>query len=294
MRNLIFLFFSIGIIFPFTASSEQVFPDDLHCMPVLIEIPLQDKIHSEFGTGVYLFESNNLFLVTAAHCIFNVFSTNKFELINSNAIISSFARGKDAKDKNIFSLNLASLNDEGLIKRHAAHDVAVIRIAQVTQMDTNGAVLYTWNIGEVQLLSKREFNLVSFKASGVCELFNDVSDGDESYILGYPRELFIGQPSEIDFESPLVRKGIISQKNLNSRKLIIDSAVYGGNSGGPVLIQDQPSLGSVDYKIVGIVTQFVPVVTKPFPQGGITNSALVNSGYSVAEPIDYALELMRQ
>jgi hypothetical protein len=52
-------------------------PDNMHSLPVLIQIPHADK--SSYGTGIYLNTSNNVFLVTAAHVIFN--PTNLSELI---------------------------------------------------------------------------------------------------------------------------------------------------------------------------------------------------------------------
>jgi hypothetical protein len=48
------------------------------------------------------------------------------------------------------------------------------------------------------------------------------------------------------------------------------------------------------FKVAGLITQFVPVFTRIAPQLGVTNTNMINSGYGVAEPIDYALELMRQ
>jgi hypothetical protein len=104
-------------------------------------------------------------------------------------------------------------------------------------------------------------------------------------------------PLEVDLTQPLIRKGIISQKNDNTGKLIVDSGVYGGNSGGPALVpnhQTNMPPNVTTYSIAGIVTQFVPYLTRIQPKIGITNEAIVNSGYSVVEPIDYALELMRQ
>jgi hypothetical protein len=98
----------------------------------------------------------------------------------------------------------------------------------------------------------------------------------------------------VDFSHPLVRKGIVSQKNEHTGRYIIDSGVYGGNSGGPVLIAKPPRLGLIEYKLIGLITQFVPVDTRVAPGIGVTNSFLMNSGYSVSEPIDYALELIEQ
>jgi hypothetical protein len=293
MRKL-FLLFLLGTLFSLTAWGQPAFLDQLCCMPVLIQIPLLDKIHSSDGTGVYLEESNRLFLVTAAHCIFNVGSTNSTELINSNALLSSLPGGTNIAGRATLFLDLNLLTRSGKIKRHKVHDVAIIEIGTnitgISQIGCNPGVV---------LLSPGFFP-VQWDTKATCKTFEDVSPGSDSYVLGYPVNLIEalsnGQQSEIDFSSPLIRKGVISQKNNFTRKLIIDSAVYGGNSGGPVLIVEHPSLGAVRFSIVGIIIQYVPAEasvelrTSTSP----TASIIVNSGYGVAEPIDYALELIRQ
>ena len=194
----------------------------------------------------------------------------------------------------MYSLDLKLLADEGAIKRHATHDVAVIRIAVLGVTLTNGLSEMSM-LGGVNVLSPKEQTCTSFDIEDAGTLFDNVLDGSDSYILGYPVELLnTGFPIEVDFNFPLIRKGVISQRNRNTRKIILDSGVYGGNSGGPVLMVQHRSLAVTSYRVVGLVTQFVPVSTRMFPQVGITNSVYVNSGYSVVEPIDYALELMNQ
>ena len=279
------------MMFPSTLFSG-VFIDDLRCMPVLIQIPSPNNTHVECGTGIYLDDSNNLFLVTAAHCIFDIFSTNKLQLIGSNAVLSSIPRGTNHSDRSIIHLNLEVLRDNGLIKRHSDHDIAIIKLAH-TDAVTNGLIRNrSPSIGVSQMTPT--ILPVPWSIYDSCKAFNDVPAGTDSYIMGYPVSLLSGHSGEIDFSAPLIRKGVISQKNQNTKKLIIDSAVFGGNSGGPVLIVENPNLTETDFHIVGIVTQYVPDITPVNLSLGVTNSALANSGYGVAEPIDYALELMRQ
>jgi hypothetical protein len=68
--------------------------------------------------------------------------------------------------------------------------------------------------------------------------------------------------------------------------------VYPGNSGGPVIEVEQKGL-QWHYATIGIVSQFVPVVeTWENTVHRYTNIELGNSGYSVATPIEYALELI--
>jgi hypothetical protein len=272
------------------ARAEGVFPDKFHSVPVLIQLPCLDKTVT--GTGIYLNESNKIFLVTAAHVLFNLQSTNSSELISSNATLSTFASENDSREKLILKADLKLLNDWGVIKRHRIHDVVVVLLA-ITESNTNVTQPMTLIRAVTNCTPALRTFFVSWETSN-CLPIDAICDGNELYILGYPVELFNERiPAEVDFEYPLVRKGVVSQKNRHTGKLIIDSGVYGGNSGGPVLVTQRVPEGTA-FKVAGLITQFVPVGTRIFPQIGATNSVLVNSGYSVVEPIDYAFELMRQ
>ncbi len=265
-------------------------PRDLSSMPVLITLPSNNGTY--FGTGIYFELSNKLFLVTAEHCIFDMSSTNASKLISSNAWLSSHvSTNENLRLTNLVALNLEHLQRAGRIKRHPSHDVVVIYFANTILpfVDVNDVRLY---------LSGR---VVDWNSES-CVSFTNVPNGNETLILGYPLELLkpamqwltSALETQVDFNYPLIRRGIISQKNQKTGKLIIDSGVYGGNSGGPVVIVQHPSMDVTTFKIVGIITEFVPTETRVNPQIGVTNSILVNSGYSVVESIDYALDLMGQ
>ena len=289
MRNSVLSVLLFGTLF--TVSADQIVPEYLNAVPVFIEIPLLDKPNCSYGTGMYMSESNKTYLATAAHVIFDIKSTNRLQLINSNATLYSFARDEQTKGRDVVAIDLKRLLHENLIKRHRTHDVAVIRIAAYTQPLTNGPLPFKWEDG-VQPKILPSNSLTTWTGEKLWMRFAEVPNGTDSYILGFPVELLNERFSlEVDFNYPLVRKGIISQKNQHTGKLIIDSAVYGGNSGGPVLVF---SPDDRHFKVAGLVTQFIPVMTRTNNYVGATNSIMVNSGYGVAEPIDYALELMRQ
>lgn len=272
---------------------EPILPESLSSLPVLIQIPSADGKSNWWGTGMYLTWSNKSFLVTAAHCIFDTTITTTSVLKGSNATFTSFALNRtDPESRSIYHLNLDSMNRLGDIKRHSQHDVAVILMC--TLNETNSSISYM--VDGVTLETPMTHTTLS---SAVCDqtvkTFGNLEDGKDIYILGFPIELLNDQfPMEVAFDHPLIRRGIISQRNQRTQKLIIDSGVYGGNSGGPVLVVDHTDPFITSFKITGIITEFVPVSTRMFPEVGVTNSVLVNSGYGVAEPIDFALELMRQ
>jgi hypothetical protein len=284
-----FLSFLIGLFGLSDVFAQPILPSQLKQMPVLIQIQTTSKA----GTGIYLVESNKWFLITAAHCIFKSESTNRSELLGKTATISSLGSNDNGNEKSQYFLDLQQLNDEGLIKRHLNHDVAVVLLGVVSTHQTNNGATIALSRGVRQLVAS-PFQTLTFTITN-CMLFTNIPEGSDSYILDYPVNVF--NPlfqSEIDFTSPLFRTGIISQKNTRTGELIIDSGVYGGNSGGPVVIIQHPSSDVTAYSIGGLITQFVPVLTMVTPQIGTTNSVLVSSGYGVAEPIDYAVELMHQ
>lgn len=276
---------------------DQILPDGFKSLPILIEIPDKDNPNDfHCGTGIYLVESNKLFLVTAAHVLFNFNSTNRMELINSNATFTSFSPDPKEKQKFILSVDLKGLQSWQCLLRHPSHDVAVIFLGYAPLADPKHPDIGFVNQYNkfIRLKSDYRMQFGEYAADEACILSTNILDGADTYLFGYPVD-FSSQPlaAEIDVYSPMLRRGIISQKNTITSKLIIDSGVYGGNSGGPVLIVSHEGF-TTRIQDGGIITEFVPFATKLIPQIGVTNSDLVNSGYSVAEPIDYTIELMNK
>ena len=120
----------------------------------------------------------------------------------------------------------------------------------------------------------------------------EVDVGADVYMFGYPvsltgpiRDIF--EPSE-----PLLRKGIVAGVNMGKRTIIIGPS-YFGNSGGPVIQVDRSEFGVIQYRIIGVVSGFVPFLeeweNKTMRYSHVIKS---NSGYTVVEPIDIALELV--
>ena len=288
MKNSILL--ALFLAPTFAVSAEQILPDKLTSLPVLIRIPLTHGM-TNCGTGLYLEYSNRVFLVTAAHVLFNSDSTNREELNGAEANLCAYFSGTD----NVIIVDLKKAMAEGLLRRHRSKDVAVVGIGMTS--DTRRTQLYNTihcdnPAGVTMPVLATAENYVTWK---------EVQDASDTYTLGYPIQLLKTQleikiPSQVDFSRPLIRKGIISQHNQRTGKLIIDSGVFGGNSGGPVLVAEHTVPGVTAFKIAGIIIEYVPVLTQLAPTAAVTNSSVsvANSGYGVAEPIDYALELMRQ
>lgn len=130
-------------------------------------------------------------------------------------------------------------------------------------------------------------------AAGFFKKYAEVLIGNEVFIFGYPTSIGIKNVPQIDYTRPLLRKGIIAGKNEDKKNIILDCPVYYGNSGGPVVEVEEEGGTIRKFRVVGIISQFVPFEQEWFNlQHGYTNKDLENSGYSIATPLDAALELI--
>lgn len=292
LRNLVLPVTFAQLLNTTSAGAGYDLPPDLSRMPVSIWFSAPGITNQTFGftnqiprgSGVYLARSNTLYLVTAKHVILDITSTN-LPLLSTNAILYSPASDQAQSRFCIFNLDLVELRNGGFIKPHPTRDILVLQLA-------NGKC----NRGVS--LSTPSDSLVWFNVDTQVQPASKVLIGDDTLMFGYPAELMNAPSTEVDFELPLVRRGTISQKNPRTGKFILDSSVFGGNSGGPLLVilgnRKSPFIitESISYKIAGIITAFVPAATRVFADVGVTNSILAYSGYSVAEPIDGAIELI--
>jgi hypothetical protein len=95
------------------------------------------------------------------------------------------------------------------------------------------------------------------------------------------------------YERPVLRKGIVAGLNFSQRSIVLDCPSFPGNSGSPVLEAKEEGIGSRKFRIIGVISEFVPseeIGTNT--RYNYSNSTILNSGYSVATPIDSVLELL--
>jgi hypothetical protein len=122
--------------------------------------------------------------------------------------------------------------------------------------------------------------------------FADVLTGNDVYVLGYPSSIGIQQLPQIDYDYPLLRKGIVAGTNESNKTIVLDCLTFFGNSGGPVL-QVVPVGLATRFDVIGVVSQYVPfaetLVNTTF---SYSNTQYHNSGYSIVEPMDSVLELL--
>lgn len=257
--------------------------DDPRTVPALI---LHDKA---IGSGSFLRFSNSVYLVTVKHMLFSEpQGTNAPALLSPKVVVKSYSRvGTTNTSERVLAIHLDQLLSAGEIRFSTNRDVAIVRIEQCSSNDVNVVQLLPGVTG----LSSNG-GLSTLAPENVCRL-KDVDVGADVYMFGYPISLTGGIGAIFDPSEPLLRKGIVAGVSLERKTIIIDCPSYFGNSGGPVVQVDHPAFGVIRYRIIGLVSGFVPFQeeweNKTMKYSHVIKS---NSGYTVIEPIDIALEMI--
>jgi hypothetical protein len=118
--------------------------------------------------------------------------------------------------------------------------------------------------------------------------------GNDIFLFGFPSSIGLISP-EFSVQRPLIRKGILSGKNPKLKTLILDCPVHRGNSGSLVIEKEVKGFGNYKLSAIGIAVRYVPVFEKGIVEIATTKEFVTysNSGYTVAEPIDFVFELIR-
>lgn len=255
----------------------RAIPDDNLAYPVLVTV-----VQAGSGSGFFLNTSYSVFFVTAKHVLFD---PNSGTLAGSTCSLLSYARDPNETAKNEFHLDLQQLSAGGHLVSHPVADVAVVKIGTVTDGEVTP-------LAGVKVVSTAPLGILCVAGENV-KRFADVLVANEVFIFGYPISIGLKNLPQIDYAKPLLRKGIIAGKNEALGTLILDCPVYWGNSGGPVLEVESEGISTKRFKVVGVVSQLVPLVeTWRNETQGYQNIDLSNSGYSVASPMDPVMELV--
>ena len=212
---------------------------------------------------------NDLFLVTNAHVF-----RNKPQIC---------IRFNDVQEQHTLDIPI-SLNMGGNEQwsTHPTADVAAIYINSSKLAEKN--VKYKW------------YNLEDGPLTRQGMIDCGISEGDLLYVLGFP----MGVVTDI-VNHVIVRSGMVAQLQSflhnRSKDFVIDSMVFPGNSGGPVIVR--PEVSSVhDTKahnkcsLIGIVKSYIPysdtAVSRQTGKARITFEE--NSGLALVESVDSILE----
>lgn len=258
----------------------QHLPDILISSPVFIE-------HSKgTGTGFLMVDSTQLYFITARH---NFIDLKNNTLLAKEATLTTYKEDPSTGDKIIYKIDLASAFADKLIITTQSEDVLILKMADLIKAE-NGKFSINYHFPDIQKMTKSIF-LEPLPVS-IIENYDDVHIGDDIFIFGYPTSIGLKQIPQFDYSRPLLRKGIVGGKYDKNKTLILDCPSYPGNSGGPVIAKNIKGLTS-EYKLVGIVVQFIPYEEQWLNvKSGLVNTDRFNSGYSVAVSGTKILELL--
>jgi hypothetical protein len=289
-KKYFFLIFiiSITIFFkPIPSLAGRAIPSDNLAYPVLIAFPGIGSL----GTAFYIKNDKHLYLVTAKHVLCK---NSQCELRGDTAICLSYPEDITEVDPITLSVDVNSLNSQGLIRYHQTHDVVVVQIGS-TEKKSGESISINFNKGVSRPIAKNNTSSVVVADVNATKAFDDVLISNDVFIFGYPTSIGIQKDPQYEILRPLLRKGIIAGKNLQKETIIIDCPVYYGNSGGPVIEVDRVNFLENKYFLIGVVTQFIPYTeTWENKTNKVTRLDVANSGYSVVAPIDKVLELIAQ
>jgi hypothetical protein len=270
---LIILVLLFGISRAGHAQSSRALPDDNLAYPVLITLKSGGT-----GSGFYLNTPAAIYLVTAKHVLFDP-TTQK--LRDTQFEVLSYSGDLSDPKPNLISVDLAVLGKEN-IKLHLSQDVIVVKMFADSANRANwGEVLPGITVKQNAAKGIIGVGLDTIKT------FDQVLIGNEVVVLGYPTSLGLQAMPQIDSHRPLLRKGLVAGQNYQKRSIVLDCPSYPGNSGGPV-IEIDPEGFKKHFMVIGVLGEYVP-----YADGGKTFFVMTNSGYSIATPMDFVLELIK-
>jgi Trypsin-like peptidase domain len=254
----------------------RAIPDDNLAYPVLIVL---DK--GGTGSGFYLTDGNCLYLVTARHVLFDAASG---ALQDSSALLRAMEKTRRTRRRRslLSTCRNYSLTISALMQRGMSRSLGSRRHTKSVSLPLG-----------VTKTAEAKSGIVLVPTSSI-RRFADVMVANQVVTFGYPVSLGLKNLPQIDYERPLLRRGIIAGKNEANGTIVLDCPLYPGNSGGLVLEAETEGLG-MRFHAIGIVSQYVPAVQPWFDAGGKeAGKGLVNSGYSIASPMDVAIDLIKQ
>jgi hypothetical protein len=252
---------------------------------------LKDPVHIEhakgMGTGFFIQDSAFMYFVTAKH---NFFDPQTGRLLINETFLTSFEEDPFVDDKTSFKIDLLLADSLGLFITKLREDVLIIKMASL-QKGKTGKYGINYQPAIQRLTKSATINSIPVE---IFENYENVKIGDEIYLFGYPTSLGLQKSPQFDYSRPLLRKGIIAGKYDKNKTLILDCPSYPGNSGGPVIVKVDNWPLKVEFKLVGLVVQFIPYeeqwVNK---RNGLEITDRYNSGYSVAVSASTILELIK-
>jgi hypothetical protein len=230
--------------------AQREIPDDNLAYPVLIsQTDCADGVVSIQGTGFFINTESSAYLVTARHVLFNESpkplpsqpnQPRPRTLWCKKAESHSFSRKPEEAQLNRFSIDLEMLNNAGMVKAHATHDVAVVKIGVIATAAVPASAVPTATTPPVvvttapkQMTAVAGVILIQKSPSGMLGAdldtlvkFEQVLTANDIYVLGYPESIGLQQAPQVDYTTPLLRKGIIAGTNSANKTIVLDCMTF--------------------------------------------------------------------
>ncbi len=293
MRKKIFLPVLLLLTAAVPLSRASDIPDDYVKYPVMVSLDSGSS-----ASGFYFNDDRGtIYFATAAHVLFERKAQEPGRVgkpRGAHAMLLSYPE-ENGGGPIFIELNLSKLWQQGAIKVHPREDAVVVRVGAVEQTATERKILLTDGVQRKAPESQQGSSNTLLGANArMIKKFNDVAIGNEVFLFGFPTSLGILNYPQIDYTRPLLRKGVVSGKNVEKKTLILDCTTHYGNSGGPVIEVEQSSLTERRFWIIGMVVEYIPVQSSRYygEKRRVKIDDVDNSGYSVILPMDVILELI--
>lgn len=294
-KTILFEIVSIIVILSYSLNAQSSMFENQMLKSCLIQME-----KGGLGTGILYKDSTSVYLITARHNFYQeVNSKGKTLFLLKDTKCKLITYPRDIKNANSDSLEceLVILEKTGLLKYDQFNDVATLKLAELSVLDSIYQTIK--NLNGIKRLDKSGTTIQSFEIDEIKRI-NELNIGDEVALFGFPRAIGLIRDPQYDFNRPLLRKGTIAGLNSSKGTFILDCVVYQGNSGGPLLryyykfeTYKGGFIRKMESELIGIVSEFIPLEEKWTNLNyGMTNIEWDNSGYSVIVPIDYALNLI--
>jgi len=284
------LFIILVAVWPLAAAAQRSIPDDNLAYPVSISLSdCNSNIASSQGSGFFFLRGVDLYLVTARHVLFNMAERvqpgQPRPFVCNKALAVAYSRNPKERQHTRMQLDLPALRADGSIKAHETHDVVVVRIgksAASAELKSGEEATFYYSPG-ITVIEHAQLLTTTTTSS---KKLDEVLTANDVYVLGYPSSI------GLHYNTPLVRKGIVAGINYTNKTIVLDCLIFHGNSGGPVLQVTHLPNGVVSITTIGLIVQYVPVAeTWVNATQNYSNMQIYNSGYSIAEPMDFVFEL---
>ena len=209
--------------------------------------------------------------------------TNKHVVNNQKVLEMQFNSKTGIKQ---YSCNLYTEQQSKCFSEHPTDDVVAISV------NINGALAVGAEVSFFEL-DHHALTMQQMKATGI-------SEGTLVYTLGFPVSLQGNDQCVVNgiYKSPIVRLGCIAkiEDNYHAKgktEYIIDSTVFPGNSGGPVI--NRPEIVAItntpmntSSNLIGIISRYIAYreTLISTQTGNLRSIAEENSGLSIVIPVD--------